>query len=54
LAALGGTEVGDGPPGNGDRELLAGLGSPKHVGDVVAQFLLGDHRHENHGSRTAT
>ncbi len=54
VAPSRGSELSDGPAGDGDRELLAGFGAAQHVGDVVAQLLLRDHRHDADGSRSAT
>ena len=52
VAASCGAELGDGPAGGGDRELLAGFGASQDFGDVVAQFLLRDHGHGHGGGRT--
>jgi hypothetical protein len=53
-AARGGSELGDRPAGDGDREPLAGLGTAQDLTDVVTQFLLGNRRHETYGRRSAT
>ena len=52
VAASCGAELGDGPAGGGDRELLAGFGASQEFGDVVARFLLRDHGHGHGGGRT--
>jgi hypothetical protein len=41
-----GPEAGDRAAGDGDGELLARLGSPQHLADVVSEFFLRDRRHD--------
>ena len=54
VAAPGGAELGDGPAGGGDRELLAGFGTAQDRGDVVAQLVVRDHRHGHGGGGSTT
>jgi hypothetical protein len=50
----GGTQFGDGPSGDCDRELLACFSAAKYVANVITQLLLGNCHHATEGSRSAT
>jgi len=49
-----GPELGDRPTADGHDETLSRLGSAQNVGDVVAQFALGDGLHGGKRSSAAT